>query len=78
MPLGEKLRHNWDWPDIKSELEKRGITLSSLAEQLEVSPQAVSKVKKRSSHRVQNAIAKALQKRPENIWPERYRASRAA
>lgn len=76
--MGEKLRHNWDWPDIKSELEKRGITLTEIAVQLEVSPQAVSKVKKQASQRVQLAIAKALKRTPETIWPNRYRERRAA
>ena len=72
------MTHSWDWPDIKSELEKRGITLSLLASQLEVSPQAVSKVKKRPSQRVQQAIAEALDEEPEEIWPDRYRTRRAA
>lgn len=69
---------HWDWPDIKSELEKRGITLSALASRLEISPQAVSKVKNRPSQRVQHAIAEAVDEPAENIWPDRYRARRAA
>ena len=72
------MKHGLDWPEIKGELERRGVTLSDVADRLEVSPQAVSKVKKRPSRNVQRAIAEALNLRPEEIWPDRYSDRRAA
>lgn len=61
------------WPEIKYELEKRGITFAILAARARVSRQAFSKVKKWTSAPLQQVIADALGMRPEQIWPERYR-----
>lgn len=62
----------WSWPDVKSELEKRGLSLTSIALRAKVTPQAVAKVKKRPSARIQALIASALGVAPQSIWPSRY------
>jgi Ner family transcriptional regulator len=65
------------WPEIKYELEKRGLSFATLAARARVSRQAFSKVKKWTSAPAQQAIADALGMQPEQIWPERYRRNGA-
>jgi Ner family transcriptional regulator len=64
---------DWDWPDIKAGLEKRGSSLAIVARSLDITVSAVAKVKFHRSVRVEHAIAKALRVPPEEIWPDRYR-----
>jgi Ner family transcriptional regulator len=68
----------WDWPDVKCELEKRGKSFAGIARKLGVSRHAVAKVKNWPSKPVQAAIARELKRRPEDIWPDRYRDMRRA
>jgi Ner family transcriptional regulator len=60
------------WAEIKCALEQKGHTLASLARKHQVSRQAFAKVKDSPSAPVQEAIAKALGEKPEEIWPNRY------
>jgi len=62
----------WTWHDVKCELAKGGHTIRSLAANLGVTPQAISKVKHSRSERIEKAIAKAVRRDPHEIWPERY------
>lgn len=59
---------------IKAELRARGMSLAAIARQLSVSRATVTCVCQgfRRSERVETAIATAIGKRPEDIWPERY------
>lgn len=67
----KRIRSN-SWAQIKCVLEENGHTLASLARKLEVSRQAISKVKDRPSARVQEAIAGVIGMEPEDLWPDRY------
>lgn len=59
---------------IKSALALRGLTLSSLARELEVAPTTVSIVSRgfRRSRRIERAIAEAVGCSPAELWPLRY------
>lgn len=58
---------------IKSALSLKGLTLSDIARQLSVTPSTVSIVSRgfRRSHRVECAIAAALNLDHAVLWPER-------
>ena len=58
---------------IKYELRSRGLTATVIAEQVGVSPSTVSQVINygHTSQRVMSAIAKAIGKTVEEIWPQR-------
>ena len=60
--------------DIKSEIRKRGYTLTSLAEEngLHLTTMAAA-IRSRTSERAEKIIAELLQRRPQEIWPSRYR-----
>lgn len=59
--------------DIKAALRKRGSSLTVIANQLRVSPSAVCHALHRPcSRRIEAALAKAIAKPPEELWPERY------
>lgn len=59
--------------DLKARLRKAGITLVSLAKEMGVTPSAVSRsLRTKVSRRIDETIAAALGKRPEDIWPDRY------
>jgi len=60
--------------EILASLHARGITLSQIADSLGKSPAAVTLTcQGRSiSKNIQAEIAKRLDRRPEEIWPERY------
>ena len=59
---------------IKGALVLRGASLSSIARDLSVAPTTVSIVSRgfRRSRRIEQAIAKALDCDPSDLWPERY------
>ena len=61
--------------DIKASLRKRGTTLSQLADENGVSKQTVgAALRGRASARSERIIADALDLKPCEIWPSRYRA----
>ena len=60
------------WSDVKAALEKSGSSLATIAANLGVSNAAITKIKHRPCARIQDAIAKALEKKPAAIWPTRY------
>lgn len=59
---------------IKQALSLRGTSLSEIARAQGVKPSTVSLVSTgwRRSHRLEAAIASALDLTPEEIWPDRY------
>ena len=60
--------------EILASLHARGVTLSEIADALGKSPAAVSLTcqGKSISKDIQAEIARRLERRPEDIWPERY------
>lgn len=59
---------------IRAALSLKGITLSSIAKELNVAPATITVVSKgyRRSQRIERAIADALGSTPAQIWPDRY------
>jgi lambda repressor-like predicted transcriptional regulator len=66
-------QESWTWHDVKCELAKSGHTIKSFAATVGVTPQAVAKVKRCRSARLERALAKVIQAEPQDIWPDRYR-----
>jgi len=68
IPLDPALR--WEW--IKYQLRTRGTSLAKLARELDVSDTAVKNAKRTAYPRMERAIAKAIDLRPIDLWPERW------
>lgn len=68
----EPKSQDWHRADIKSALEKRGITLRDLSRQAGLSPDSLRNVFTRSWPRAERIIADALGVTPQEIWPSRY------
>ncbi|EYI64922.1 hypothetical protein SEEH3547_06978 [Salmonella enterica subsp. enterica serovar Heidelberg str. 75-3547] len=68
----EPKSQDWHRADIKSALEKRGITLRDLSRQAGLSPDSLRNVFTRSWPRAERIIADALGITPQEIWPSRY------
>jgi lambda repressor-like predicted transcriptional regulator len=62
--------------DIKAALARQGLSLSSLAQELQVSPQAISQTLSSSaqsrSRRIEAAIAAKLNLPIEQVFPDRH------
>lgn len=63
---------DWHRADIKSALEKKGITLRELSRVAGLSPDSLRNVFTRSWPRAEWIIANALETTPDKIWPTRY------
>lgn len=63
---------DWHREDIKSALEKKGITLRELSRIAGLSPDSLRNVFVRSWPRAERIIANALETTPDVIWPSRY------
>lgn len=68
----EHKSQDWHRADIKSALEKRGITLRELSRSAGLSPDSLRNVFTRSWPRAELIIAQALETTPDVIWPSRY------
>jgi len=68
----EQKSQDWHRADIKSALEKRGITLRELSRSAGLSPDSLRNVFTRSWPRAELIIAQALETTPDVIWPSRY------
>ncbi|ELU7312447.1 transcriptional regulator [Salmonella enterica] len=68
----EPKSQDWHRADIKSALEKRGITLRDLSRQAGLSPDSLRNVFTRSWPIAERIIADALGITPKEIWPSRY------
>lgn len=61
------------YEDIKAELRKRGLTLAHVAEELQITPSAVSHTLLRQrSHRIEALIADKIGLPLHEVWPDRY------
>lgn len=67
-------RTDWHPADVKAALEKRGLTLSRLADQYGYSH--FQRVLTTHWWAAEQIVAQALEKKPEEIWPSRYDAPR--
>ncbi|MBP1862176.1 helix-turn-helix domain-containing protein [Rhizobium herbae] len=61
-----------DWHDIKSELHRRSMTLTKLAELNGLDPTACRKVKSHTNRKAEAVIAAFIGRKPEELWPDRY------
>ena len=61
-----------DWPAIKAEVHRRGMTLTALAERNGLHPTACRKVNTRTHFAAQDLIAAFIDQKPEDLWPDRY------
>lgn len=61
-----------DWPGIVAEVHRRGMTLTELATREGLSPQQMRKVKNITHFACQAALAKFIDQKPEDLWPNRY------
>ncbi|MBA7730921.1 helix-turn-helix domain-containing protein [Citrobacter freundii] len=68
----EHKSQDWHRADIKSALEKKGITLRDLSRSAGLSPDSLRNVFTRNWPRAELIIAQALETTPDVIWPSRY------
>ncbi|WP_036765197.1 helix-turn-helix domain-containing protein [Paracoccus pantotrophus] len=61
-----------DWHGIKAELHRRGMTLTELAKRNGMDPSTCRKVGSRTHFGAQAAIASFIDRKPEDLWPDRY------
>ena len=61
-----------DWLDIKAELHRRGMTLTALGMLNGLHPKALAKIKTHPHFEGQALIARFLDRKPEDLWPDRY------
>ena len=60
---------------VKARLRTNGTSMSQIGRELGLKPSTISSVVAGArSRKVERAIADALQTRPEEIWPERYKS----
>ncbi|WP_273794728.1 helix-turn-helix domain-containing protein [Brucella intermedia] len=67
-----KKKATMDWLDIKSEVHRRGMTLTELAKRSGLHPSILRKVKTMTHYAGQEALAAFIGQKPENLWPDRY------
>lgn len=63
---------DWHKADIKAALEKKGYRLSDIGRELGFDPESANQVLFRKWGTMEQAIAKILGVRAEEIWPSRY------
>lgn len=71
IPLEYRQRREW----IKYQLRLRGTSLAQVAREQGVSRDAATLALRKPYPRMERALAKALDLKPEQLWPERYDAS---
>ena len=64
--------NDWHRADVVAELKKRGWTVSQLSREAGLNRYTLYSALDRPYLRGERIIAKALNLRPEEIWPERY------
>lgn len=65
---------DWDREDVKAEIRKRGLTMTDLSVLHDYTDSAVRKALKSPWPAVEKIIADFLGKKPNEIWPSRYRS----
>ncbi|MCW2477298.1 MULTISPECIES: helix-turn-helix transcriptional regulator [unclassified Symbiopectobacterium] len=63
---------DWHPADIIAALKKQGTTLSALSREAGLASSTLANALARRWPKGERLIAKALSKRPEEIWPSRY------
>ena len=61
-----------DWLDIKTEVHRRNMTLTQLSERSGFHPSIMRKLGKTTHYASQEALAAFIDKKPEDLWPDRY------
>ncbi|MCE7733187.1 helix-turn-helix domain-containing protein [Vibrio campbellii] len=69
--------HDWHAADVKCALEKSGTNLTKLAKENGLAPSTLRNVFRMRWPKGERIIAKALNEKPETIWPSRYEQSAA-
>lgn len=67
-----KKQPKMDWPGIKAELHRQGMTLTELAIRNGLPSGAVRKLQTVRHYPAQEVLAKFLGYAPEDLWPDRY------
>lgn len=67
-----KKKPTMDWEAIKAEVHRRGMTLTELSIQCGFHSSILRKVKSSTHYGGQAALARFINRRPEDLWPERY------
>lgn len=70
--MGKKPEPALDWPAIKAEVHRRGMTLTELARRHGFPETACRKVSTVRHYGGQQAIAEFIGYKPEQLWPDRY------
>jgi len=63
---------DWAWGRVKAALRRRGTSFNQVALALGMARSNVYATRHKPNARVQAAIAAALGRRPQEIWPSRY------
>lgn len=69
-------QHDWHPADIIAGLRKRGTTLAAVSRDAGLASSTLANTLVRHWPKGERLIANALNKRPEEIWPSRYRDSK--
>ena len=70
--MASKRNEDWHWAAVKAALTINGKTLEQIADENGFQPKSLSRVKTVRWHKAQAAIAAAIDKTPQEIWPRRY------
>jgi Ner family transcriptional regulator len=62
----------WSWNRIIFALRERGLTVAEVARRAGYAGSSGKQVAKRRWPNMQRAIARALERSPQEIWPDRY------
>jgi len=62
-----------DWEAIKAEIHRRGSSFADLARDCGLTATVFSQVKRKHNKRAEASIAAFIERKPEELWPERYR-----
>ncbi|ELW2866276.1 helix-turn-helix domain-containing protein [Salmonella enterica] len=63
---------DWHRADIIAALRKRGISLAQLSRDQGLAPRTLNNAFERHYPKAEGIIAKALDMKPEQLWPSRY------
>lgn len=60
------------WPEILAKLHLGGMTLTELGKRNDIPLGSITRVKSQTHYKAQQAIAKFIGEKPEELWPDRY------
>ena len=73
LAIPQKPAHRRAW--VKFQLSLKGLSFAALAEQIDVSPQAIKDALLKPSARIEEEIASAIKVPVEKLFPERFDAN---